>query len=107
MCLGFPVFDVNRPVVSAHHHEVLPPLVKHIAAIVLLGLLGYAIVRSKRPHWSWCRCTHASGSGWSSCQLAKAGGTHASVHLSHLAVPARRLLSLYPAIGTLRGYSRR
>ena len=50
MLLDFLAFDVNLPVVSAHHHEVLPAAVKHIAAVVLLGLLGYGIVRPKRSH---------------------------------------------------------
>jgi len=50
MLLDFLAFDVNLPVVSAHHHEVLPAVVKHISAVVLLLLLGYGIVRPKRSH---------------------------------------------------------
>lgn len=50
MLLDFLAFNINLPVVSEHHHEVLPSLVKHIAAVVLLVLLGCGIVRPKRSH---------------------------------------------------------
>jgi uncharacterized membrane protein YraQ (UPF0718 family) len=50
MLLDFLAFDVNLPVVSAHHHAVLPAAVKHISAVVLLGLLGYGILKPKRHH---------------------------------------------------------
>lgn len=50
MLLDFLAFNVNLPVLSEHHHEVLPPPVKHVAAVVLLVLLGYGIFRPKRPH---------------------------------------------------------
>jgi len=48
--LDFLALNINIPVISEHHHEVLPPWVKHIAAVVLLLLLAYGIAKPKRHH---------------------------------------------------------
>jgi uncharacterized protein len=50
MFLDFLALNINIPVISEHHHEVLPPWVKHLSAVVLLGLLAYGIAKPKRHH---------------------------------------------------------
>jgi uncharacterized membrane protein YraQ (UPF0718 family) len=50
MLLDFLALNIDIPIISAHHHEVLPPLIKHAAAVVLLALLAYGIAKPKRHH---------------------------------------------------------
>jgi uncharacterized membrane protein YraQ (UPF0718 family) len=49
MLLDYLAFQVNVGVV-AHHHEMLPPLVKYVSAVLLLALLAHAIATNKRTH---------------------------------------------------------
>lgn len=50
LLLDFLALNINVPVISEHHQWMLPPLVKHASAVVLLLLLAYGIVTPKRHH---------------------------------------------------------
>jgi len=49
LILDFLAFQIDLGVVS-HQHQMMPPLVKHLAAVVLLALLLYGILNPKRHH---------------------------------------------------------
>ena len=57
--------------VHAHHHEMIAPLMEQIAAVVLLGVLGWSLIRRERP----AEIVAAAGGGEISVKLRVSGMT--------------------------------
>lgn len=85
------LFEISGTTAHIHSHEMIPSLVKHLSAVVLLGLLAYALISPKLVKAASKEQEPSEGDGGVTIDIT-------GMHCTHCSESVERALSSQPGV---------